>query len=276
MRATSITAALLLACLPFTPAQAACDTGFALLTWAEVTPPTPTPAEKPLQDLPATTARPVDVSQMPYSLAGRLRTIVGPDRRYCTAQFVGDGRTLLTAAHCVRHRDGSWINALRFNRSSDLSPAAAIDRASCIATTTDWAPRTEAQGWNWARDIAAIRLEPGVAPAAGHLSIGTAAAGEAVALIGYPIDLAMGERMFEVTGALVADAGGPGTLGLVHGDPNVAVGVSGGGMFVADPGDPVGWRLVSLGAAGGRGATFGAALGTCAAELIAFVETSCP
>src|ERR1700730_4958318 len=62
------------------------------------------------------TMRP-DVAKRPYSLFGRLDTLVDGINRYCTTQLVEGTNILLTAAHCVRdHLSGTWVSDFRFWR----------------------------------------------------------------------------------------------------------------------------------------------------------------
>ncbi|HEX6863096.1 MAG TPA: hypothetical protein VF414_09795, partial [Thermoanaerobaculia bacterium] len=49
-----------------------------------------------------------ELSKHPYASAGRLYFFTGTENLFCTAEFTGSNKTLMTAAHCVRKRGGDW------------------------------------------------------------------------------------------------------------------------------------------------------------------------
>jgi len=81
-----------------------------------------------------------DVTQSPYKHAGRLYfTREGKDRS-CSAQFVGDGTVVMTAAHCMQDRNtGAWATNVMFHRAykSGGAPQQKV-AAVCLSAKSGW------------------------------------------------------------------------------------------------------------------------------------------
>ena len=112
------------------------------------------PIDAPKQD-PAT---PADITKPPFSMTGRFLSNVDNERRYCTAQFVEGTDILLAAAHCVRNKNGVWVDSFHFTPAALDRPDAVISDARCIATKSDWVTG-KAGSWYYPSDYAFIILK---------------------------------------------------------------------------------------------------------------------
>lgn len=175
-------------------------------------------------------ARQVNVDEYPYSAAGRLffQTDTG-ESSACSAQFVGDPRVLMTAAHCVRNdKTGKWFSNFQFYQHYHKGRGTPLDW-SCIAVYKGW---TNAEGLDRFRyDYAFIRMsEPSTGPVL-NLASPQEVANDTLSwsAIGYPVNYDNGEAMHGVVGA-----SGERRLGLVKmvGNP-FHKGASGGAWIMA-------------------------------------------
>jgi len=190
-------------------------------------------------------AREVDVTAYPYSAAGRLffQTDTG-ETSACSAQFVGDPRVLLTAAHCVRNdKNGKWFSNFRFYQGYRKGRGTALDW-SCIAVYNGW---TNAKGLERFRyDYAFIRMaEPSTGPVLNLAEPEEVARNsQSWSAIGYPVNFDNGEAMHGVVGG-----SGEQRLGLVKmvGNP-FSKGASGGAWIldVQDAGGPTHNKVIGV------------------------------
>lgn len=175
-------------------------------------------------------AREVNVSTYPYSAAGRLffQTDTG-ETSACSAQFVGDPRVLLTAAHCVRNdKTGKWFSNFRFYQGYRRGQGTPLDW-SCIAVYDGWTQNDGLERFRY--DYAFIRMaEPSTGPVL-NLADPVEASNDSLnwSSIGYPTNFDNGESMHGVVGG-----SGERRLGLVKmvGNP-FSKGASGGAWIMA-------------------------------------------
>lgn len=249
-----------------------------ILRWAAAPAAAPMPPPRSLPELPAPPrpATPADTTVAPFALTGRFLSVVGPDNRFCTAQFVGGNDILLTAAHCVRHKDGTWLERFEFTPSNG---GPAVTSALCFATPANWVSGA-ASNWFYPADYAFIRLS---SPAAtDHLALAQApAASPRATTIGFPLQIEFGQRLYQAVGPF--ERGGWPTpvpagqeIGVIeHQEPRFGLGISGGGWF----GETVAGQrhgVFGLNATGTDGGSAGPAFGACAARLLDLIITRCP
>jgi hypothetical protein len=129
-----------------------------LFDWRKAGPPKPPPPEKtvppisPPKDNAATVA---DVTKTPFRSMGKFLSAVDNERRYCTAQYVESSDLLLTAAHCVRNKNGVWLDQFEFTPSNTTKPEDVVRTALCFATKSNWV----APYWFWPADYAFVLLK---------------------------------------------------------------------------------------------------------------------
>lgn len=133
---------------------------------------------------------PVDVTKFPYSTAGKVRSL-RPDGSIseCTAQYiVPHDNVLITAAHCIRGRDGKFFKKPVFLQaaSGGMPKIRVID---CLAVFNEW---DGSQGWRiLARDVAVLRTKQKNKNAMGL----TTPPRKVLETIGYPENFREGQRM---------------------------------------------------------------------------------
>ena len=283
MNSRLLLCAILLATFATERASAQCPVGNDLFQFPATEPPaTPLTPPPGLADGPMApgTVKP-EVGKRPYSLFGRLDTVVDGVNRYCTAQLVEGTNILLTAAHCVRdNRSGKWVSDFRFWRASEVDKGEPLRKPLCIATKKDWVgPPPSSFGGNffWPVDYAFIVLRE---PLDQHfLKLGIDAPDGPVAVFGYPVAIGSRKTLVRADGQLskVPDF----EMGSVeHGEPALRLGMS-GGAWVRDltEGDSGAGNIVvghsTVAGANGTPALGGPRFTICAKELLEFVKTSC-
>ncbi|NQZ06033.1 MAG: hypothetical protein HRT35_02635 [Algicola sp.] len=93
-----------------------------------------------------------DVENFPFSTGGRLAYIDsnGVDS-YCSAQFVGSSRVIMTAAHCMQDRvTGMFYRNFNFRRAYNNGGGQSVGLI-CGAVYSDWKTGSEDKD-NWKRD----------------------------------------------------------------------------------------------------------------------------
>lgn len=143
----------------------------------------------------AATPTQADVDEHPYDKAGKL-VYTKPDgtRWHCSAQFVGSGSIIMTAAHCVRNKDdGRWNSNFLFLRAR--TPNGQAQRVEAFG------PATYRGFWDgnlirW--DYAFLRTRQ--ASPVGHMPLRLTIPDTSFEAIGYPGAHSNGNRMMKVTG----------------------------------------------------------------------------
>lgn len=189
-----------------------------------------------------------DVSIAPYKLAGRFRSSVGQNRRMGTAQIIGRGDLLITAAHCVRDKDGTWLSEFAFEPLSGPFAGSTITSAKRIGTQASFV--SAPKHWNWPADYAFIQLNESISDE--FLVPVFDSIAKSGAALGFPLDFHAGDAMVTFEGEINVVPGFPGQLeGEILGsisanDARFGLGASGGGWFETEEDGSVSNRLVGL------------------------------
>jgi len=224
-----------------------------------------------------------DVTKRPYSLFGRLDTLVDGINRYCTAQLVEGTNILLTAAHCVRdNKSGKWVSDFRFSRAGDIDKTEPLRKPLCIATKKDWVgplPAGFPGNFFWPADYAFVILRE---PLAQHfLKLGINAPDGPVAAFGYPVAIGSHKTLVRADGMLAEAVPGFAMGSVEHSEPALGLGMSGGAWMVGlaegdtDAGNSVVGLSTVTGSAGGTPLLGGPRFTVCAKELLEFSKASC-
>lgn len=262
------------------PMAQTCDAAFDIFTWKDVTIKSPTPEKTvpPVSDAGINSAIAVDMATLPYSMAGKLLTSVDGDSRYCTAQFV-DANIIVTAAHCVRNKNGNWIDRLSFfppnNRATPISDA------KCIITPSNF--KTDSQSFHWEADYAFIILTNYQAKDYFELEVSPSADDKFVKVIGFPKNIDGGNSMYEVDGMLleskelgVVEINGEGAGTVIHGEPRFGLGISGGGWIALPKKPGQRFRILGLNGTAPLGVVaMGTRFGTCAQKALNVARQNC-
>jgi hypothetical protein len=219
-----------------------------------------------------------DIGKRPYSLFGRLDTLVDGINRYCTAQLVEGTNILLTAAHCVRdNKSGKWVSDFRFLRASAVEAGEPLRKPLCIATRKDWVgppPAGFTGNFFWPADYAFVILRE---PLDQHfLKLGIDAPEGTVAAFGYPAAIGSRKSLVKADGDFfhvsTFDMGA-----VTRSDIAMSLGMSGGawitGLTEAD--DSGGNVVIGLSTTAPPNALLGPRFTICAKELLEFVKATC-
>ncbi len=228
-----------------------CDIANDIIGWADIATALPLPDIGPpgAQAPPISDITEADAAAPPYSLAGRFRSSVGKNRRMGTAQIAGRGDILITAAHMLRDKDGSWLSEFAFEPIG--GPATVITRARWIGVKSNWARGADAL-WNWPADYGFLVLEQPISDT--FLELEFASTTSRAVCIGFPLDFFGGTRMMKMDGAVARINDFPdqrdGELlgGVVGVDPRFGLGASGGGWFEVEDSGEVSKRLMGVNA----------------------------
>ncbi|MER8533357.1 serine protease [Mesorhizobium sp. M1005] len=225
-----------------------------------------------------------NILKSPYNVFRRLDTVVKGTTRYCTAQFVGRGDILLTAAHCVRDNgDGTWVGDFQLRDLGNAENEAPLTNPKCIATPRGWVePLPEGFGGRffWPDDYALVVL-PSVT-SDNFLQLGNEIDAPAdVFAYGLPVGLGHHRKLVEITGQAARDKDFA-TLGVVtHKQPDAGLGMS-GGAWVTRLGpvlDSTSNFVIGLSSTGSEeGGTFllaGPYFDHCAVEMMKFIQQEC-
>lgn len=153
---------------------------------------------KPEGSAPVTEA---DVSSSPFRSGGKWYMTHDGQDFSGSAQFCGDPRLALTAAHCVRVRDtGEWCTNIRFERGKK-NRSGRIFHVKAVAVKAGWS-----KNGSWALDYAfGITAESCDVETLGYK---TDAPYSTVTAIGYPFNFGDSERMQRCSGAQKPDETG--------------------------------------------------------------------
>ena len=141
-----------------------------------------------------------DVSAFPYTAAGKL-FIWWPETpqdrpRSCSAQFVGSLNVILTAAHCIQHRNGVMVRMWGFTRGYRSADGTGQHvRLKCQGILNGW---TQAGVDNYEYDYAFLKTE--TASTGGFLGLDARVPPTSIEAIGYPKNFGNAERLQKVWG----------------------------------------------------------------------------
>ncbi|WP_455989815.1 trypsin-like serine peptidase [Methylorubrum extorquens] len=262
--------------------DASCAATLEAVDWRTVSPKAP-PPEKTSDLVPDAGINPAasaDTSKLPYSLAGKFVSSVNNEKRYCTAQFV-DQDIILTAAHCVRDKNGTWLDQFEF--STPLAKGRTINEARCAATPSTWVTGNDG-AFNWLADYALVVLNEKLSDQFLEIDPSPAKPDEIVAAIGFPKQISDGKHLQVVFGKLFNAAQleeqasrGESTGLVVHGEPRYGLGISGGGWMALPRSADVAsrHRILGMSASSQLVASYGPRLDQCAVRLLNFARKGC-
>lgn len=225
-----------------------------------------------------------EVSKPPYNVFRRLDTLVNEKNRYCTAQFVGRGDILLTAAHCVRDNgNGAWVEDFQLRGLGTAENDDPLTNPKCIATPRGWVGRLP-DGFDgrffWPDDYALIVLSSTISEKFLQLRSNIEAPAD-VSAFGLPVGLGRHRKLVEITGGADREKDFT-TMGLVtHKQPDAGLGVSGGAWIthLSPISDGISNSVVGLSSTvfeeNGNFLLGGPYFDQCASEMMTFVQQEC-
>jgi hypothetical protein len=151
---------------------------------------------------------PADVSDQPFRSAGKLYFKDAQGKlSWCSAQFAGSARIVLTAAHCVRSwsKGGSWHSDFLFVRADQD----AIGQEVVLKSVALW-PQYVGNMHNPAYDYAFFFAE--TRSQGGWMELGTPDSSPLLSSFGYPVNYGAGKQMHYVQGLRGED--GPATISM--------------------------------------------------------------
>lgn len=182
-------------------------------------------------------AQPATVSNAPFNAAGRLfftNRFGATD--WCTAAFTGDPSILLTAAHCVQSRGGTFYKGVYFSRAYEDGPGEQFD-ISFVATFNSWV--NDPEPTNFEHDYAFLQTSApvqGVTP----LTLASGSSSNWFAL-GYPATINGGKTMIFLEGT----RGAPAKMIVMENNP-LDHGLSGGSWILPDPTGAIGQSVLTI------------------------------
>lgn len=182
-------------------------------------------------------AQHASVSSPPFNAAGRLfftNRFGATD--WCTASFTGDPSVLMTAAHCVQSRSGTFYNGVHFSRAYDNGPGEEFD-ISFVATFNTWV--NDPEPTNFEHDYAFLQTSvpvQGVTPL-----IFAAVSSSNWFALGYPGTINGGKTMTFVEGTRGAAA----RMIVMENNP-LDHGLSGGPWILPDQSGRIGQSVLTV------------------------------
>lgn len=156
-----------------------------------------TPAQRIDTPENATLATPsrANVSQFPFSTAGMLYFTKNGQRYRCSAQFVGKMNLLLTAAHCLRSRDGAFASRFLFERAHSNGSAVKTFNWRCAVT---WNEAVQKGQYIWKYDYGFLKTTED--SDVGHFGLQANTRSRTWTSIGYPSNFDSGRYLQRVPG----------------------------------------------------------------------------
>ena len=165
-----------------------------------------------------------NVSQEPFSRAGKLYFVKPEGNFVCSAQFIAPG-ILITAAHCVRDdKTGQWYTNVLYKHQYFRGQGRDFS-TQCAATYDGWLSR---DGKRWVWDYAMIKLLGGLDQSYFGWQSSWWGKYTTALKIGYPLGIEKGEVIQVEFGGQLIQGYQPGLVGLNHGNRRSGEGSSGG------------------------------------------------
>jgi len=137
-----------------------------------------------------------DVGKRPFWNAGKLFFTTPNGDSTCTAQFVGSGRVIMTAAHCVVDGDtGKWYKNFRFQRAYNSGGGQTVGW-ECGSVYKSWYTPTKT---NYPYDYAFLYMSS--KSGAGWMGFKTGTPYNDWTSVGYPKNFHCGSKMGVVNGS---------------------------------------------------------------------------
>jgi len=172
--------------------------------------------------------QPADVTIPPYSSVGKLLFTQNNLDSYCTAQVIGDGSMIVTAAHCVRdEKSGQFKRNFTFVAGYH-DRKGTVSFVRCVGTWSSFPNKTFP---NYSLDYAFGTLVTPITPA---LALKQGLPARDWIAVGYPQNVSSGERQQFVS----CGNAGAGNNTVQMSNNTMEDGSSGGGWIVNDPGRP--------------------------------------
>ena len=143
-----------------------------------------------------------DIAKQPFKTAGKLFFVDDSGaNKYCSAQYIGNSKTLLTAGHCVRNSaNKKWYTKFFFR--PQYSNGSSVTGTGWVCATT-WSSYTDkVPEWtvNWAKDYAFIQTVN--SSKSGYLGYRLNKLTSTITSIGYPSNFENGQYLMRVTGSM--------------------------------------------------------------------------
>jgi hypothetical protein len=170
-----------------------------------------------------------ELSKPPYASAGRLFFRTETEDQFCTAEFTGSNKTLLTAAHCVRNRSGDWYTRFLFVQGYDDDGVKKQGVEVELSLVGTWHKYVTAGLLNTVFDYAFFRTHR--FSSRHWLQLGTPNPHPFWIAIGYPENAFGGRRLVQMMGPRKKESPIPGVV-LMLGNPMTKG--SSGGAWIAN------------------------------------------
>jgi len=216
----------------------------------------------------------------PFNAFAKFDSSVAGKARRCTAQFVGPN-IVLTAAHCVRDKNGTWLDYFEFTPvDASLSGKA---EAVCMATLGSWV--TGNNRFDWSADLAFIVFAD--IAATNFLDLADSEplpTDNQPFATGFPRSVDGGQVLHQVLGQAyparswgnIPTVTGQDTAVVIHGDTRLTLGMSGGAWIVPPLKSGGRHRVTGLSTTvPGHGSLWGPSIQSCAQELFSFAVNGC-
>lgn len=217
-----------------------------------------------------TEAERAPINEAPYKFGGKLLFTLGGIDYEASAQFVGDDRIVMGAAHSA-WGNGNQATNIRFYQgyADGGGTLYQIDRVAVLLRWTEVSGNPPSMARSQF-DYSVMRTTQASAVGKYELGIAGAGAGDDVTVTGYPGRLDGGEYMYRETARIAVQAGTAYDAGP---HPMYGGGASGGAWFVTANNVHKAVSVVSSGAPDG---VYGPSFTQDTADLIAIVKNGCP
>lgn len=261
--------------------NAQCAASPEAIFWAdiEVGSKLPDPDIDPGIDAGINPAQPANTDVVPFNAFAKFDSSVAGNARRCTAQMVTES-VAMTAAHCVRDKNGTWVDYFEFHPVA--TDAAQDAEAVCIATLDSWVTGNDG-AFDWTSDLAFILFDRPVTLNFLDLSDSDVGTIDLAIAAGFPIAVDGGDELQMVIGRAfdASDYGsedpieGLDTGLIVHGEPRMGVGISGGAWLTLNPDEAGNHQILGLSASNSVVAAYGPKVLACSHNLLNFAKRGC-